>query len=201
VPAGACLTVVTIAKMTEIAKAIENAAKTKREAITRSLYSANDLPNLSRPVWFPVPREIGPVQRHPDATRMTNPRFIELSPVTPPRWRVDQLRSREVLGLSLTRECSGRPCVRSLSSRPRGSSDETYHVPWDLLAIRPLARAMLAASDLNRRQTKSFISSPSTRARPAAAGFERQPSHVVFCPAIVRNGLSSRISTKPNLIS
>jgi hypothetical protein len=30
-------------------------------------------------------------------------------------WRVDQFRSREFLGLSLTRECFRRPCERVLS--------------------------------------------------------------------------------------
>jgi hypothetical protein len=43
---------------------------------------------------------------------------------------------------------------------PRGSSNETYHVPLDLLAMIPLARATSAAHrrgpNLNRRLMKSF---------------------------------------------
>jgi hypothetical protein len=74
-------------------------------------------------------------------------------------WRVDQFRSREFLGLSLVRKCFGRPCVRSLPISRLLSSNETYHVPLDLLAMIP-SRATPAArrrgQDLNRRLTKSF---------------------------------------------
>src|SRR3981189_816982 len=53
-------------------------------------------------------------------------------------------------------------CVRF----PRGSSNDTYHVPWDLLAIIPSRGLRRAAHrrgrNLNRRLTKSFRLPPAS---------------------------------------
>jgi hypothetical protein len=49
---------------------------------------------------------------------------------------------------------------------------------------------------------RSFGSaSPSTQVRPGGGASDIQLSQAVFCPAIVRNGFPSRISTKPNSMS
>jgi hypothetical protein len=59
---------------------------------------------------------------------------------------------------------------------PRGSSNETYHVPLDLLAVIP-SRG-LRGRDLNRRLTKSFRLPPASPqdSFSAVAGVPGQPS-------------------------
>jgi hypothetical protein len=74
-----------------------------------------------------------------------------------------QFCSRKFLASSSLRNVSvALACVRF----PRGSSNDTYHVPWDLLAIIPSRGLRRAAHrrgrNLNRRLTKSFRLPPAS---------------------------------------